>query len=140
MQIEWIYALVGGVLIGLSVSGMLIWNGRVTGISGIMYGLLNPNQGDRAWRLYFLLGLLFGGTIYQFFRPAVFGSPAAADWTAAVAGLFVGFGTVLGSGCTSGHGVCGISRLSPRSMVATVLFIVSGFLSVLVLKKIGVLP
>lgn len=141
MNTDWIYALWGGVLIGISVSLMLLWNGRVTGISGIAYGLLNPVRGDVAWRLYFLIGLVTGGLTLQVLKPEVFvGSPPTADWTVIVAGLLVGFGTVLGSGCTSGHGVCGISRMSPRSLIATVLFIATGILAVLFLKSIGAIP
>lgn len=141
MNVEWMEALWGGVLIGIAVSLMLLFNGRVTGISGIVYGLINPARGDLAWRAYFLGGLISGGitlSIMQF-RPFNFPAPPV-DWSVPVAGLLVGFGTVLGSGCTSGHGVCGISRLSPRSLVATMLFIVSGVVSVFLVKKFGVLP
>ncbi len=141
MNIEWVHALWGGVLIGLAVSLMLLWNGRVTGISGIIYGLLTPVPGDRAWRLYFIFGLVGGGWTLQLLRPETFsGVLATENWTVGAAGLLVGFGTVLGSGCTSGHGVCGMSRLSPRSLVATGVFISSGVLSVLILKKLGILP
>ena len=141
MNIAWTNALLGGVLIGISVSLMLLWNGRVTGISGIVYGLFNPDRGDIAWRLSFLFGLLAGGVTLRLLKPDVFiGALLTSDWTVGVAGLLVGFGTVLGSGCTSGHGVCGISRLSPRSLLATVLFVASGVLCVFALRKAGVLP
>jgi len=141
MNIEWVYALMGGALIGVAVSLMLLWNGRVTGISGIVYGLLTPVKGDIAWRASFVLGLVGGGLVLHFMRPESFsGALLTGTGSIVVAGLLVGFGTVLGSGCTSGHGVCGISRLSPRSLVATISFIAAGILSVSFLKSIGVLP
>lgn len=141
MPAEWTHALWGGLLIGISVSLMLLWNGRVTGISGIVYGLLSPFKGDKGWRWSFVLGLLAGGLTLRLLRPEAFtGALPTADWTVGVSGLLVGFGTVLGSGCTSGHGVCGISRLSPRSIVATILFVTSGFLAVAVFKRWGILP
>jgi len=141
MNTEWLHALWGGILIGISVSLMLLWNGRVTGISGIAYGLLSPVRGDVAWRLYFLGGLIAGGLTLHLLKPDLFvGSPSTPDSTVLIAGLLVGFGTVLGSGCTSGHGVCGISRMSPRSLVATTLFIATGILAVLLLKSAGVIP
>ena len=141
MNIEWLHALWGGVLIGIAVSLMLIWNGRVTGISGIVYGLMNPVKKDLSWRLYFVGGMVVGGLTLAMMMPNAFGHPLpTADWTVGVAGLLVGFGTVLGSGCTSGHGVCGISRLSPRSIVATGLFIGFGIAAVFALRSWGVLP
>ena len=139
-MISWLNPLLGGALIGLAVSLTLFFNGRVAGISGIIYGLLHPLKGDITWRLYFILGMLSGGLILQLTNPSVFdGALAIPEWTVAAAGLLVGFGTVLGSGCTSGHGVCGISRLSLRSIVATVIFVAFGILTVLVIKKIGLL-
>lgn len=126
-------ALIGGSLIGLAVSIMLLFTGRVTGISGILGGLLNPDTIDKNWRIIFISGLLAGGLIIKiFFRTQAFvidTSVSMSDYL--VAGLLVGFGTLLGNGCTSGHGVCGISRLSPRSITATIVFIFSGVLSVL---------
>lgn len=140
MNMEWIHALWGGALIGVAVSLMLLWNGRVTGISGILYGLLTPRKGDSSWRWSFLLGLVSGGITLQMLRPESFGAAVGkGPWTVLVAGLIVGFGTVLGSGCTSGHGVCGISRMSPRSLLATVVFIATGVLSVWIFKSLGVL-
>lgn len=132
--------LLGGVLIGAAVSLMLYLNGRVTGVSGIIYGAtVTPTKGDRAWRWYFITGMLVGGFILKLFRPDVFsGGLPTQDWTLVIAGLLVGFGTVLGSGCTSGHGVCGTSRLSPRSLAATVTFILAGVIAVLVFRKLGV--
>ncbi len=141
MNTEWLQALWGGVLIGIAVSLMLFWNGRVTGISGIVYGILNPVKGDVAWRLSFVFGLFAGGLTLGALNSQVFsGHISTSNLTIVLAGLLVGFGTVLGSGCTSGHGVCGISRLSPRSLVATVLFISSGVLSVFLFRMFGVLP
>jgi hypothetical protein len=94
-------------------------------------GALNPKKGDFSWRLSFVMGLLFGGVFLQILKPEVFISYAKQEWfDFIIAGLIVGFGTLLGSGCTSGHGVCGISRMSPRSILATMLFILFGVLSV----------
>lgn len=140
MQPEWISALLGGILIGISVSIMLVWNGRATGISGILFGLLRPTIGDVAWRASFLVGLFSGGLTLAYFCPVAFSSTlSTADWTVVVAGLLVGFGTVLGSGCTSGHGVCGISRLSLRSILATVIFVGTGVATVGLLRWSGIL-
>lgn len=132
--------LVGGLLIGSAVSLMLYLNGRVTGISGIIYGATaTPTKGDRAWRWYFISGMLIGGFILKVLKPEAFsGGLPTPDWTLVIAGLLVGFGTVLGSGCTSGHGVCGTSRLSPRSMAATVTFILAGVFAVYLFRKLGV--
>jgi uncharacterized membrane protein YedE/YeeE len=128
-------ALIGGVLIGLAVSLMLLFNGRVTGISGILGGVVRPQKRDLDWRLAFIGGLLFGGIILKVLRPEVFVQVSSAYWyDYALAGCLVGFGTLLGNGCTSGHGVCGISRLSGRSIMATVTFIFFGVLSVLLFK------
>jgi len=139
MPIEWIKALLGGILIGTSVSLMLFWNGRVTGISGIINGALSKPKGDTAWRALFLLGLLTGGLFLYALSPQSFsGALDTPIWTVAVAGLLVGFGTIMGSGCTSGHGVCGLSRLSPRSIVATIAFMVAGIVAVALFKKIGI--
>jgi uncharacterized membrane protein YedE/YeeE len=132
--------LLGGLLIGTAVSLMLYLNGRVTGVSGIIYGAAaTPIKGDRSWRWYFISGMLVGGFILRILKPDAFsGDLPTPDWTLVGAGLLVGFGTVLGSGCTSGHGVCGISRLSPRSIAATVTFILAGVLAVFVFRKLGV--
>lgn len=132
--------LLGGSLIGVAVSLMLYLSGRVTGISGIIYGATaNPIKGDRAWRWYFIFGMLIGGLILKILKPDAFsGALPTQDWTLVAAGLLVGFGTVLGSGCTSGHGVCGTSRLSPRSMAATITFILAGVLAVFVFRRLGV--
>ncbi len=140
MHQDWINALIGGSIIGVSVSLMLLLNGRVTGISGIINGILTPAKGDTAWRVLFVLGLLAGGLVVSAFNPTTFSGQLATDsWTVIVAGLLVGFGTILGSGCTSGHGVCGISRMSPRSLVATMTFIAAGVAAVYVFRSMGVL-
>jgi uncharacterized membrane protein YedE/YeeE len=140
MPLDWIYALIGGAIIGLSVSMMLLFNGRVTGISGIIGGILSPVKGDVLWRLSFIFGLILGGLTLKFLKPETFsGEIHTEPWTLVIAGLLVGFGTLLGSGCTSGHGVCGISRLSVRSIIATTTFIAAGMISVLVFKYMGIL-
>lgn len=120
-------ALLGGLLIGLSAILLVLLTGRVAGISGIVGGLLKPQHGETLWRLTFVVGLLAAPWLYaQVVGPFEFESPRS---TAAliVAGLLVGYGTRLGSGCTSGHGVCGLSRLSVRSLVATGIFMAVGF-------------
>lgn len=130
-----VQALIGGILIGLAVSIMLLFNGRVTGISGIISGLLKPQKNDMGWRLSFLGGLILGGFVLQILNPEVFVQISSAFWfDYMIAGLLVGFGTLLGSGCTSGHGVCGISRFSVRSIIATLTFIFFGICSVLLFK------
>jgi hypothetical protein len=140
MPIDWVYALVGGLIIGLSVTIMLLFNGRVTGISGIIYGILNPVQGDWAWRYFFLGGLFVGGLVMSFFKEDAFQNHLNASYVQMViAGLLVGFGTVLGSGCTSGHGVCGLSRFSPRSLISTITFMITGIVMVYLLRKFGVI-
>jgi uncharacterized membrane protein YedE/YeeE len=128
-------AIMGGVLIGLAVSIMLLFNGKVTGVSGILSGVVKPKKNDLDWRLAFIGGLLFGGAILLYFKPDSFIQISSATWMDyMVAGLLVGFGTLLGNGCTSGHGVCGISRLSTRSIVATLTFIIFGVMSVFIFK------
>jgi uncharacterized membrane protein YedE/YeeE len=140
MQQDWINALSGGIIIGIAVSLMLLWNGRVTGISGIINGTLAPVSSDTAWRVLFIVGLILGGIALKMLKPEVFaGELLTESWTTVVAGLLVGFGTILGSGCTSGHGVCGISRLSPRSFVATVTFILAGVFAVAIFRKLGII-
>ncbi len=135
MQPDWVNALLGGMLIGVSVSLMLWWNGRVTGISGIINGVFTAVKEERLWRGLFLAGLIFGGLALKIVHPNAFSGelPTGAGITV-IAGLLVGFGTVLGSGCTSGHGVCGISRLSPRSLLATLVFMIAGIITVALLR------
>jgi uncharacterized membrane protein YedE/YeeE len=111
-------ALTGGVLIGLAIAMLLLLRGRVAGISGIVAGVIQP-AGDWQWRGLFVAGLLTGGVLARLVNPDAIGAMAAPVPLLALAGLLVGFGTRLARGCTSGHGVCGISRVSPRSIVAT---------------------
>jgi uncharacterized membrane protein YedE/YeeE len=140
MKTEWLNAIYGGALIGISASLMLLFVGRVVGISGIIYGLLNQNtKNDSLWRLSFISGLFVGGLILSSQNPAFFSAAMSnGQWPLIVAGLLVGFGTVLGSGCTSGHGVCGVSRLSPRSLFATLTFVAVGIVAVKLFKLIGI--
>jgi uncharacterized membrane protein YedE/YeeE len=129
-------ALAGGVLIGIAAAMFVLLNGRIAGISGIVGGLLAPTRGDLAWRVAFVLGLVGAPLVYLGFaavpRPHIDASYAML----AVAGLLVGIGTRYGSGCTSGHGVCGVARLSPRSLAATAVFMGAGFATVFVLRHL----
>lgn len=130
-------ALLGGGLIGLAAAILLLLNGRVAGVSGIVGDLLRPAGNDLAWRIAFVAGLIAGPIGYQL---------VTGDWLSVtidastpsliVAGLLVGFGTSLGSGCTSGHGVCGIARLSSRSMTATVVFMLAGMVTVYIVRHV----
>ena len=134
---DWIRALEGGALIGIAASLMLAFNGRVTGISGIVGGLLSPTAGDVMWRALFVAGLLAGGTLALAATPAAFTAGGRSLATIVAAGVLVGFGTRVGNGCTSGHGGCGISRLSPRSLAATMTFIGAGAITVLVTRAVS---
>jgi uncharacterized membrane protein YedE/YeeE len=132
-----IAALCGGILIGLSASAMLLLDGKIAGISGILGGVLKPSKGDTLWRICFLSGLLAGGLLLRILLPSAFDFGLVRPFPLLIgAGLLVGFGTRLGSGCTSGHGVCGVSRLSPRSLVATATFIFAGALTVYLLNHL----
>jgi len=137
MQASFWYALVGGALIGLSASLLLLGSGRVAGISGVLGGVLLPKRGDRAWRALFLIGLLGAGALSLALFPEAIGSSPAGPGLLAVAGLQVGVGTRIGSGCTSGHGVCGVARLSQRSVVATAVFVAVGMLTTGVVRALG---
>jgi len=142
MTIDWIHftpwlSLGGGILLGLASAAFILVNGRILGISGILGGLLVPRLGDIGWRIAFLLGMAAAPFVSALLLPS--GNMEAprieAGYIAiAVAGLLVGFGTRYGSGCTSGHGVCGLSRLSPRSLVSTLTFMGLGFLVVYVMR------
>ena len=131
-------SLVGGALIGLSASGLLVLNGRVAGISGILGGLVQPMRDEVAWRVAFLAGLLLGGLCIGWLVPGSIVARAGVAPTGfiAVAGLLVGFGTTLSGGCTSGHGVCGLSRFSTRSFVAVATFIATGGLAVFFIRHL----
>lgn len=125
------YPLIGGALIGLAATVLLLFNGRVTGISGIISAALAKPNKENWWRLSFLAGLFFGGYLMHHFNPDFFINESGRKiGQVLIAGLLVGYGTVMGSGCTSGHGVCGISRLSLRSILATITFMIFGFLTV----------
>ena len=139
MLIDWTHftpwtALAGGVLLGLASALFVLLNGRILGISGIVGGLLRPRAGDMGWRLAFLLGMLVAPGLYWLVvgptQPRI-----DANWgMVVIAGLLVGVGTRYGSGCTSGHGVCGLSRMSPRSLVATLAFMGAGFVTVFLIR------
>ena len=129
-------AIVGGALIGLSASFLWIANGRIAGISGIVGGLLRPRMGDLMWRVAFIVGLLTAPWLFQVFAPLPEIQVGAGTATLLVAGLLVGIGTRYGAGCTSGHGVCGLARLSPRSLVATLSFMLTGFVTVFAVRHL----
>jgi uncharacterized membrane protein YedE/YeeE len=141
MTIDWIHltpvsSLLGGALIGLAAALLMLFNGRIAGISGIVSGLLRPTRNEWAWRLAFVLGIVASPWIYQCLA-ALPESTLDAGWPALVlAGLLVGVGTRYGSGCTSGHGVCGLARLSPRSLAATLAFMASGLVTVYVVRHL----
>ena len=129
-------ALVGGLLIGLATAMFVLLNGRIAGISGVLGGLLKPLAGDLLWRVAFIAGLIVAPLVYTLVSvvPAV---QIDAEYGALIAaGLLVGVGTRYGAGCTSGHGVCGLSRLSPRSLAATLVFMGAGFVTVFVLRHL----
>ena len=130
--------ILGGLLIGAAAVTLLALNGRIAGISGILGGLLPPGQvPDKGWRLAFILGLVGGPVLAGLLTGhGLIGAPVTSSAGLLAGGLLVGVGTALGSGCTSGHGVCGMARLSPRSIAATGIFMVAGFLTVLVVKHI----
>lgn len=135
MQIDWNHftpwaSLAGGLLLGLASALFILVNGRILGISGILGGLLRPKAGDTGWRVAFVLGMLAAPTLYALLSGPVLATVDAGWATLVVAGLLVGVGTRYGAGCTSGHGVCGLSRLSPRSLVATLSFMGAGFATV----------
>jgi uncharacterized membrane protein YedE/YeeE len=130
-------SLIGGVLIGASAAGLLLLTGHIAGITGIAGALVRPGEKDRGWRGLFLAGLVVGGVLFALVRPAAFEVGIQRSTGAlAAAGLLVGFGARLGGGCTSGHGVCGIGRLSPRSVVATLTFIATGALATFVVNHL----
>ena len=140
MQINWLEftpgpAFLGGVILGLAAALYVHLHGRILGISGIISGLFTPKSGDVLWRLSVILGLLsaplWAAVLFEMHPIQVID----ASWAAiVVAGLLIGFGAVYGSGCTSGHGICGLSSLSPRSLVATLSFMLAGFITVFVIR------
>ncbi len=126
MSETWLFALLGGTMIGAASALLLLTHGRIAGISGVVGGLLPATSRDRGWRVSFLVGLLGSGVVAAWLAPAAIGHAVRSPALVAVAGLLVGIGTRLGNGCTSGHGVCGLSRLSLRSLVAVVAFMFTG--------------
>ncbi|MFA3762345.1 YeeE/YedE family protein [Yersinia sp. 2544 StPb PI] len=135
MTIDWINftpysALAGGAVLGVAVTFLLLATGRIAGISGILGGLLSPKAGDRGWRMAFIIGLVISPLVYSLFTALPVIQIDAALPTLILAGLLVGIGTRYGAGCTSGHGVCGLARFSPRSLVATLSFMFTGFITV----------
>lgn len=133
--------ILGGMLIGLSVSLLFLFEGRILGVSGIVAGTLMPRSGDFLWRVGVIFGFLSAGVLLAIFWPQslMIEAQSSPILRYTLAGLLVGFGTQLGSGCTSGHGICGISRLSPRSLVATLTFMSMGILVVALLRALGVI-
>lgn len=129
-------ALAGGALIGVASAMFVLFNGRIAGITGILGGLLRPKLRDIGWRLAFIIGLILAPLVWLWFAPLPDIQIDASNTLLAIAGLIVGIGTRYGSGCTSGHGVCGISRLSPRSIIATVAFMATGVLTVFVARHL----
>jgi uncharacterized membrane protein YedE/YeeE len=141
MTIDWTHftpwpALAGGLLIGAAAAVFALLSGRIAGISGIVGGLLRPAPGDVAWRIAFVTGLVAAPLAYALFAPLPAVRIDAGAGTLAAAGLLVGLGTRYGAGCTSGHGVCGLARLSPRSLAATVAFMAAGFATVFALRHV----
>jgi uncharacterized membrane protein YedE/YeeE len=141
MHIDWTSftpatALAGGALIGIAASLLILITGRVAGISGIVGGLLRPGQGDIGWRVAFVVGMLASPLVYAAIAQLPTMQIDATYPTLIVAGLLVGIGTRYAAGCTSGHGVCGISRLSPRSLTATAAFMLAGFVTVFVVRHV----
>ena len=141
MMIDWTSftpwaSLAGGALIGVAAAMFLLLNGRIASISGILGGLLQWPEGDIAWRVAFLLSLITAPTAYTLFAPLPTVAVDAGTATLVIAGLLVGMGTRYGSGCTSGHGVCGLSRRSARSLMATVAFMAAGFVTVFIARHL----
>ena len=144
MNLDWLHftpwaSLSGGIVLGVASAMFILINGRILGISGILGGLLPAKAGDSLWRVAFLLGLFAAPLVFTALAPAGFASAPridATEWTVLAAGLLVGIGTRYASGCTSGHGVCGLSRMSPRSLVATLSFMGAGFVTVYLIRHI----
>ena len=147
MNLDWAHftpwaSLAGGIILGLASAIFILVNGRILGISGILGGLMPPKAGDTFWRIAFLLGLFTAPTLFHAVVPAEYITTPridATELTVVAAGLLVGIGTRYASGCTSGHGVCGLSRLSPRSLVATASFMFAGFVMVYVMRHLAII-
>jgi uncharacterized membrane protein YedE/YeeE len=141
MTIDWnhftpLSSLAGGVLIGVAAALLALCNGRIAGISGIVGGLLRPQRGDLGWRAAFVIGLILAPLLYRVLAPLPEIRIEAGTGLIILAGLLVGVGTRYGAGCTSGHGICGLSRRSPRSIVATLSFMAAGFATVFVMRHL----
>lgn len=141
MQVDWnalspLTAVAGGAVIGLAAGLLALLNGRIAGISGIVGGLLARVPGDMAWRVLFITGMLASPLVYRLLAPLPPIDIEASPWLLALAGFVVGMGSRYGAGCTSGHGICGISRVSPRSIVATLVFMASGVATVFVIRHL----
>jgi uncharacterized membrane protein YedE/YeeE len=144
MSIDWTNftpwaSLTGGIILGLASAIFILVNGRILGISGILGGLFPPKVGDTTWRIAFMLGLFAAPAVFHALVPVQYITAPrieASDFLVVAAGLLVGIGTRYASGCTSGHGVCGLSRLSPRSLVATASFMGAGFITVYVMRHV----
>jgi uncharacterized membrane protein YedE/YeeE len=141
MTVNWLEftpwtSLAGGLMLGLAAVMLLLFNGRIAGISGIVAGLLKPSSNDVAWRVVFLAGVILAPLVYSLFAPLPGVRVEASMPVIVIAGLLVGLGTRYGSGCTSGHGICGLSRRSPRSMVATLVFMLAGFMTVFITRHV----
>ena len=147
MNIDWAHftpfvSLTGGIILGIASAIFILVNGRILGISGIVGGLFPPKMGDTFWRISFLLGFAAAPSVFHAVVPAQYITAPridATDLVVVIAGLLVGIGTRYASGCTSGHGVCGLSRLSPRSLVATASFMGAGFITVYVMRHLSVI-
>jgi uncharacterized membrane protein YedE/YeeE len=141
MTIDWNHftpwaSLAGGVVLGIAAALFVLLNGRVLGISGILGGLVKPKAGDAGWRLAFVAGLIAAPILWRLFAPLPVPRVDASIPVLVIAGLLVGWGTRYGSGCTSGHGVCGLARLSPRSLAATLAFMAAGFVTVFIARHL----
>lgn len=134
-KISILYPIIGGGLIGLASIGLMLFNGRIAGISGIVKGALRIKNNDFLWRVTFILGMILTGVVLQFFYPEFFLAEIDRSiWAYAAAGLLIGIGTGLANGCTSGHGVCGVGRLSNRSVTITMAFTISGVITVWIIN------
>ena len=135
-EFEVLMPLTGGILIGIAASMMLLFSGKIAGVSGIFGGMLFQQGKERAWQLSFIAGLIVGGILLYIMNEELFENSSGRGLLAVtVAGLLVGIGTRVGGGCTSGHGVCGIGRLSGRSLVATVIFVFAGMVTVALVQS-----
>ena len=129
-------SLAGGALLGIAAAMLIFFNGRIAGISGIVGGLVKPRLHDVSWRIAFIAGLIIAPLLWQIFSALPPIQIGASNTLLVVSGLLVGVGTRFGAGCTSGHGICGLSRLSPRSIIATLSFMFAGFVTVYVVRHI----